>query len=299
MIFEKSGVNAWLDRATSPLKFPPDRRSARSELLDHIIDHTEACQRSFPNMTRGEAERMAVEQMGDPEEVGRELSKLHHPWVGCLWYACRGLLAVSLFIVIFFVLLQPGSMKRILGEDDIVSRHREYPFLGSEVEPWTAPAPVDLEHYQVEVTRAARFEERWDFEDGSREPLACESAAITLRLTARHFWDRPVADNDGLELGLTFVDSGGKAGNFRRGISLSDQYLHHWLREPEEPLLPGKKGWNWQEYELTARNLTPGAEAVTLHFDLGDTEFTIRVPVPADSHYFSGNIIHEGEKLPW
>lgn len=54
------------------------------ELLAHLEDKAADLARIFPDMEREEAEKRAVEQMGDPKEIGRALAgSTGHGWAGC------------------------------------------------------------------------------------------------------------------------------------------------------------------------------------------------------------------------
>ena len=82
----------WLDTATREIRFGPDRRRVRQELEDHILDRAEAAKAK--GLSADQAEQAAVEAMGDPEPVARELGRLHRPWLGYLWRASQVLLVV-------------------------------------------------------------------------------------------------------------------------------------------------------------------------------------------------------------
>ncbi len=82
----------WLDTATKEIRFGPDRRRVRQELEDHILDRMEAAEAR--GLSGYEAEKAAVEAMGDPEPVARELGRLHQPWMGYLWRLSQVLLVV-------------------------------------------------------------------------------------------------------------------------------------------------------------------------------------------------------------
>lgn len=98
---------AWLDTATRGIRFGPDRAAVRAELEAHLEDKTADLERIFPDLSRGEAERLAVERMGDPEQIGKELARLHKPWLGWIWVACRWVL-----ILAAVVLLSGGAIDR-------------------------------------------------------------------------------------------------------------------------------------------------------------------------------------------
>lgn len=92
-------LNQWLDTAVGGIRFGPDRKAVRAELQAHLEDKTADFRRIFPDMTGEEAEQRAVEEMGDAAEIGKELARLHKPWLGYLWQASRlCLLAVVLWL---------------------------------------------------------------------------------------------------------------------------------------------------------------------------------------------------------
>ena len=85
MKMERDPVGQWLDAATKAIRFGPDRRTVRSELSAHLEDKALDFQRIFPGLTQEEAQDRAAAEMGDPEEIGKELARLHKPLLG---YAC-------------------------------------------------------------------------------------------------------------------------------------------------------------------------------------------------------------------
>lgn len=87
----------WLDAATKEIRFGPDRRRVRQELEDHILDRMEAAEAR--GLSAYEAEKAAVEAMGDPGPVARELGRLHRPWLGYLWRASQVLLVVLVLCI--------------------------------------------------------------------------------------------------------------------------------------------------------------------------------------------------------
>ena len=88
----------WLDAAVAKIRFGPDRREVRAELSAHLEDKALDFQRIFPGLTEDEARERAAAEMGDPEEVGRELAKIHKPWLGYLWRASQITLGIVLAV---------------------------------------------------------------------------------------------------------------------------------------------------------------------------------------------------------
>ena len=60
-------------------------------------------QRIFPDISREETEERALSEMGDPAEIGKELARVHKPWLGWLWrlsqWMLLGMTAVALMAV--------------------------------------------------------------------------------------------------------------------------------------------------------------------------------------------------------
>ena len=100
---KKSPAGAWLDIAANRIRFKPDRKAVRAELSAHLEDKALDLQRIYPDLTEEEAQQRAAAEMGDPEEVGRELAKIHKPWLGYAWIASRVLLDLSIGAAVFLL----------------------------------------------------------------------------------------------------------------------------------------------------------------------------------------------------
>ena len=100
----------WLTTATKGIRFGPDRAEVLRELRDHLDDRTDDLRRIFPDMTYEEAEKRALAGMGDPEEIGKELARVHRPWLGYLWRVSQWMLGLAvLFAVIIGVQALTGG----------------------------------------------------------------------------------------------------------------------------------------------------------------------------------------------
>ena len=285
-------LQKWLTAAVAGIRFKPDRAAVEQELREHIEDKTADLMRIFPGMTEAEAEARALSGMGDPEEVGRELAKIHKPWLGYLWRASRVLLLTVALAALFFVILQPSFFNRLEANDQ--ADWYDHRYYGIQPHEWAPPPAVEVGDYTLEVTRAARWEENWTDQEG--EILRrWESGAFTLRVSAPWPWERPPAANQGLEYNLTATDSGGKVFSFRNDPQAD---FFNW---DEQPMQTGAAGLLWQEYEMYCPDITPGAEWLLLEYDFGGRAFTIRVELPQDIHYHRGRGVAlelRGEEWP-
>ena len=97
---ERKQAEQWLDKATGSIRFGPDRRAVRGELAAHVEDKTADFRRIFPDMTDEEAEKRALAEMGDAQEIGKELARIHRPWLGWLWRASQTVLAAALLVLV-------------------------------------------------------------------------------------------------------------------------------------------------------------------------------------------------------
>lgn len=94
----------WCDTATRQVRFRPDRGAIQRELTAHYQDHVRDLERVGYDWKL--AEQRALAAMGDPEEIGRALDRVHKPWLGWLWIASRAVLALT---VMACLLSLPGT----------------------------------------------------------------------------------------------------------------------------------------------------------------------------------------------
>lgn len=88
----------YLQRVRKHILYVFDRNSIEQELAQHLQDSMEDLREE--GHSKEEAERLAVEQMGSPDEVGKQLNKEHHPALGYAW-----LVSVMVLILLIFPVL--------------------------------------------------------------------------------------------------------------------------------------------------------------------------------------------------
>ena len=98
---------AWLDTAVRGIRFGPDRRAVRSELAGHLEDRAADLRRIFPDLTDEEARERTLAGMGDAAEVGKQLARVHRPWLGYLWRVSRWA-SVAAAVLLALTLLTSG-----------------------------------------------------------------------------------------------------------------------------------------------------------------------------------------------
>lgn len=108
--------NEWIETVLREVRFAPDRRKIRQELLEHMEDRMEEYLDAMGAYGDSDAsldfdevlervETRLMNSMGDPVELGRELNQQHKPWLGWLWMASRVLLRVSVCLVVVMAVL--------------------------------------------------------------------------------------------------------------------------------------------------------------------------------------------------
>ena len=180
---KRAPAEGWLDKATASIRFGPDRKEVRAELSAHLEDKALDFQRIFPGLTEDEAKERAAAEMGDPAEIGKELTKVHRPWLGYAWLASKVLLGFVLTVTFLFfvngaylgriqeVVAGPGyspeqaPVEAVYGQADDLTYQGllsdsgpiqvgEYTFSTQAGELWTATLegqPAQIVYLQLEV----------------------------------------------------------------------------------------------------------------------------------------------------
>ena len=269
-------VGKWLDAATRAIRFGPDRKSVRAELSAHLEDKALDFQRIFPDMTQEEAQARAAAEMGDPMEVGKELAKVHRPWLGYLWRASQ-VLAFLAFLCLFLNLCLYGE-DAFLG-DDPLSELWDFDGLPAYyIDPFYQNRPVEelylpgedpdqlqvledrprasIAGQTVEVRRAALWRE------GTGQTLYCY-----LRLETWKCWARGTLDADC----LTVEDS--LENQYPLTFLLGDQPA------PEGPAyqFSGMTGYGPFHFgcQLRIQEVDPEAEWIELNYRAPEKGFTL------------------------
>ena len=124
----------WVDAVCEQVRFQPDRRAIARELRVHYEDHMKDLLRLGRDPAL--AEERALDAMGNAQEVGRALDRVHKPWLGWLWEASRVLL-------LLLAVLAVAAPREYTSLSTLKSRTQ------AELD-WEAPpasaARVELEH---------------------------------------------------------------------------------------------------------------------------------------------------------
>ena len=273
---EHKSVNEWLTLATGKIRFGPDRKAVSAELQEHIEDKILDICRIYPDMPEEAAVKRALGQMGDAEEVGRELGKIHKPWLGYLWWASQVFLVIMVLIALHWA-------KDPLWRVAPISNWKEHVERYDSLFPDQLPArtefgpihaigagaeTVSIGTYTIEVRRASIIDP--------------EDNAPFLYFTMRIYTDKPweLPDRD-----------------IGTWISVSDSAGYYWSGHRERDQFDGKSnttcswtrsGLTWKEYEgyvfLYSYNEPvryiperPWEQTYTIHYNNGVTSFDIPI----------------------
>jgi hypothetical protein len=117
-------VDRFLKMVCSQVKYKGAHLSISDELRNHILDRI--CDFVDSGYDEETAVKKALEAMGDPEDIGKKLNKLHKPYLGWLLSAINvSIVLLGIYIVLFlipsiFSFLQPiNSIPK--GKDVIYS----------------------------------------------------------------------------------------------------------------------------------------------------------------------------------
>ena len=257
----------WLDTAVSGIRFYLDRKNVRTELEGHIEDRTADLRRLFPDIPEREAYTRALAQMGDAEEVGRELARVHKPWLGWLWNASRWAV-----IALWFVCLAAGYRSNAFAVDRSLWGRGGAEFYG----PVQSGEAARVGGYTFRITGAACLDRR-------EETGAADTLQIVLRASSPWPWEK--IDQDALlnSLYVTGPDGERRYMGWRmtQHYTIADELGNtttHWQLSSGGGLCRWGLGWIEVALNVPAEGWTPGG-LVTLELDSEAGEFILSVPV--------------------
>ena len=134
----------WVDAVCEQVRFRPDRKGIEAELRIHYEDHVNDLLRL--GRPRELAEERALGAMGNAQEVGWALDKVHKPWLGWLWEASRGLL-LALTVLMAVTLFWTSGVQILVGRTAVELSWEDPPASAERVELehgtlWAAPGDV-------------------------------------------------------------------------------------------------------------------------------------------------------------
>ncbi len=91
--------NSYIKQVLKHVKFFVDHRSIKRELRSHINDLIE--EHNWQSLSNEELNNRIMEEMGNPEDIGKELNKIHHPIIGYVWVITRAVFIVILCLSLY------------------------------------------------------------------------------------------------------------------------------------------------------------------------------------------------------
>lgn len=233
----------WCRQVTDQVRFKPDRAAIEKELTAHYEDHVRDLERlDYP---RDLARQRALAAMGDAEEVGRALDKVHKPWLGWLWRVSRAVLIVLAVTVVSAAWFLDGAVtvyERFQGErqweDPPAAASRA---VLSHGELWAAPGETMMRDGQYQ-------------------------AELELWLET----DSPTVIPDGLFSGLELADSHGALPYWDVRMPEQDSWRYAWGQ--------GCDFYGWTRHHRTVKLLLDHPpEWAEITYSYGDNRWTLRV----------------------
>ena len=254
--FDREG---WLAAAVGGIRFRPDREAVERELREHIEDKTADLLRIFPGMTEGEAEERALSGMGDPKELGKELARVHKPWLGYLWRASQWTLGLLALLFALSCMATETSMDSPVWGGYYP---RDY------IEPAALePASGEVAGYTFRIVEAV-------YRDHPEDSAYQDALAVTFRVSSPRFWERVAPD--AVADALTLVTQDGARYPVRQPPIQREE-------ERELQTACGNHRWGLFYREFTAY-LFPEADWkegdwIGLEFDFGAGDLTLSAQV--------------------
>ncbi len=161
---------SWRDRVIAQVRFRPDRTAIEQELTDHYEDHVRDLERlDYPWQL---ARQRALVAMGDAEEVGRALDRVHKPWLGWLWIISKAA-ALLAAVVLVLTALSVGNVYTYRIERGIQAILAEQPVYEAD-----GMFFADMAEESEELSRLAR----------TSLPESAERCGYTIRVPYAALW---------------------------------------------------------------------------------------------------------------
>lgn len=268
--------NYWVEKASSYVKFKPDRATVKEELLDHLEDKAEMLTRD--GMTLYDAKKQALACMGDADEVGRQLAAVHKAWLGYLWIWSR---RVLILCVIAAVWLAFGFSERVYVSDQKEQFWQEYPGydINLEYHQYTELSPDCTDQsdgYTLTVPAALvwhneAYQVRTEYEGEIYEDTVEENTSLYLTVRATHplpmtesciaFHSFYAVD----DLGNTYMNAIDywSSGNIGEGRALIGNY--------------GLSSLWFSDYQAWIDGIDPDAQWIELRYDRDGRDVRLRI----------------------
>ena len=146
---EKHGFLRWCSTAVSGIRFTPDREAVFGELMDHLNDHFEDLR--LQGLDEDTAGRLALEAMGDAQEIAPQLAAIHRPFWG---YVLRLTQVVLALVSCALVLCIGWRLFSSSGFQPTIE-----PFAPNATERFTCEQTIESDGYTFTLTNVALGDE--------------------------------------------------------------------------------------------------------------------------------------------
>lgn len=251
----------WLEKTLKHIPYPPDRKRVSNELYDHIMQRIALF--SSEGYSDNEADRRTAEAMGDPDEVGKALSRECRPFWGWTLLTLR---VVVLILTIVFAVTLVKNLPGILRNQELLRGARET----ADDIPWVEQfSEAECGDYRFRLRNAKLVPQ----EDGSTR-LMLELSAFT--------WDPMLGSPDCVRF-LTVTDSVGNvyaaSGSLNPLTGVGPSVRSHRIGMVTYSLGSGISQENiftWKGF-ICADGFDEAAEWAVLSFDNGERQFSLPI----------------------
>ena len=236
----------WCYHAVAQIRFKPDREAVFAELKAHMEDHYDDL--IALGHSPDTAKRLAMEAMGDPEEIAPQLGAIHKPWLGYLYRIVKWITIPACAWAIFLLIAFCGSHIHSLLST------ANYPALQEKGEGgiWLQPAVSDeSDGYRFKVTEAAV--------NAQGDTLYLELQIIYL----------PWMPEPGIVNYFWAVDSLGNHYGCRKDFMYDDV--------PRVAYQGGFYSQGFESNQLEVRHFDSGAQWLELHYDRDGRDIVLRI----------------------
>ncbi|MGM9522337.1 MAG: permease prefix domain 1-containing protein [Oscillospiraceae bacterium] len=117
---KKVSFEYYANKAAGYIKYKPERKEVYEELYAHLEDKFDGLVSA--GLPEREAEKLTLRAMGDADEVGRALAKVHRPFWGYFLRLTKVLLVITVLQFFISVFNLPEYLDRWSGESDVEQR---------------------------------------------------------------------------------------------------------------------------------------------------------------------------------
>ncbi len=236
----------WCYHAVAEIRFKPDREAVFRELKDHLEDHYDDL--IAQGHTPEKAKHLAMEAMGNPEEIAPQLGQIHKPWLGYIYRIIKWVTipacAWAIFLLIAFTVSHIHSRISTANYDSLRAE--------GEGGYYCKPNVTDSsDGYRFKVTEAA---------------VNAEGDTLYLELQIT-YW--PWMPEPGIVNYFWAVDSLGNHYGCRKDFMYDDV--------PKVAYQGGFYSQGFESNQLEVRHFDSGAQWLELHYDRDGRDIVLRI----------------------